>query len=45
MVDAILAEEPAAAEKIAARWDEAIDASLAQVVPGATSAGRSTKRQ
>lgn len=31
-VDAILAEERAAAEKIAARWDEAIDTSLDQVV-------------
>jgi len=30
--DAILAEERAAAQKIAARWDGAIDASLAQVV-------------
>jgi ferritin-like metal-binding protein YciE len=34
IVDAILAEERAAAEKIAARWDEALDASLAQVVAG-----------
>ncbi len=32
VVDAILAEERAAAKKIAARWDEALDASLAQVV-------------
>ena len=31
-VDLILAEERLAAEKIAARWDEAIDASLAHVV-------------
>jgi ferritin-like metal-binding protein YciE len=31
-VDAILAEERAAAQRIAARWDEAIHASLAQVV-------------
>jgi ferritin-like metal-binding protein YciE len=32
MVEAILADERAAAEKIAGRWDEAIDAALAQVV-------------
>ena len=32
VVDAILAEERTAAERIAARWDEALDASLAQVV-------------
>jgi len=31
-VDSILTEERAAAEKIAAKWEEAIDASLAQVV-------------
>ena len=31
-VDAILVEERAAAGKIAARWDQALDASLAQVV-------------
>jgi ferritin-like metal-binding protein YciE len=31
-VDRILAEERLAAQKIAARWDEALDASLAQVV-------------
>jgi ferritin-like metal-binding protein YciE len=31
IVDSILAEERAAAQKIAAYWDEAIDASLAQV--------------
>jgi ferritin-like metal-binding protein YciE len=32
MVGAILGDERAAAEKIAGRWDEAIDAALAQVV-------------
>jgi ferritin-like metal-binding protein YciE len=32
MVEAILGDERAAAEKIAGRWDEAIDAALAQVV-------------
>ena len=32
IVDAILAEERSAADKIATRWDEALDASLAQVV-------------
>jgi ferritin-like metal-binding protein YciE len=32
VVDIILAEERAAAEKIAARWDEALEASLDQVV-------------
>jgi len=32
VVDAILAEERTAADRIAARWDEALDASLAQVV-------------
>ena len=31
-VDAILIEERGAAQKIAARWDEALDASLAQLV-------------
>ena len=31
-VDAILIEERVAAQKIAARWDEALDASLAQLV-------------
>jgi len=34
VVDAILAEERAAAERIASRWDEALDASLDQVVAG-----------
>jgi ferritin-like metal-binding protein YciE len=33
-VDRILGEERLAAQKIAARWDEALDASLAQVVAG-----------
>ncbi|HKH13421.1 MAG TPA: DUF892 family protein [Solirubrobacterales bacterium] len=33
-VEIILAEERAAAEKIAGRWDEALDASLDQVVAG-----------
>jgi ferritin-like metal-binding protein YciE len=32
VIDGILAEERAAAERIAARWDEALDASLDQVV-------------
>jgi len=33
-VEIILAEERAAAEEIAGRWDEALDASLDQVVAG-----------